>query len=99
MITFFTRWLDAWSIRNRALIRIADALERIAPLPEEPVALSPEDAVSYVDEEKIAERELAEEVGALEEWLREHPEQAEGTGAEDETQDDGGLGVYGRGNA
>lgn len=57
------------------LERIASALERIAPLPEEPVELKPEEAVSYVDEERIAQMELAEEMHKLQEWLDAHPEE------------------------
>lgn len=57
------------------LTRIADALDRIAPAPEsEPVPLKPEDAVSYVDEQRMAEREQAEQMNELARWLREHPE-------------------------
>jgi hypothetical protein len=79
-VSFFTKWLDAWSTRNHELRRIADALERIAPEPGEAVTLTPEEQVSYVDEEKIAQQELAEEMGEAERWLREHPEQEEDRG-------------------
>ncbi len=58
------------------LRRIAEALERIAPLPEDaPAELKPEDAVSYVDEEKQAQRELAEEAGAMQAYMAAHPEE------------------------
>ncbi len=70
------------------LRRIADALEQLIEPPAEPEALTPEEAVSYVDDEKIAQQELAEEAGLLELWLKEHPEQVE------DTEPDGGLGVF-----
>ena len=79
-MTFFQQWLAAWSTRNHELKRIADALERIAPEPDAPVALTPEEQVSYVDEEKIAQQELADEMGEADRWLREHPEQEEDKG-------------------
>lgn len=68
---------DYFSNRNTYLRRIAEALERIAPLPEEPVALTPDEEVSYVDEEKMAQRDLAEEAHMIEQWLAEHPEAQE----------------------
>lgn len=70
------------------LRRIADALEQLLPAPSEPEALTPEEAVSYVDDEKIAQQELAEEAGLMEQWLRDHPEQVE------DVEPDGGLGVF-----
>jgi len=60
------------------LRRIAEALERIAPLPDDlPAELKPEDAVSYVDEQKLAEQELAREAGAWREYMAAHPEEFE----------------------
>jgi hypothetical protein len=68
---------DYFSNRNTYLRRMAEALERIAPLPEEPIALTPDEEVSYVDEEKMAQRDLAEEAHLIEQWLAEHPEAQE----------------------
>lgn len=79
------RLLEILTTRNNQLERIAAALERIAPLPEEPVELKPEDAVSYVDEEKIAKAELAEEMGEIDRYMRAQEELAE--------RDDGGIDV------
>ena len=76
-MSFFQKWIDAWSVRNRALIRIADALERIAPPIEEAVELKPEEAVTYVDEHADAIREIAEEQDRMRKYLDEHPEEAE----------------------
>lgn len=75
----------SWSLFNLViseeisvqLKRIADALERIAPEPGEPVDLTPEDAVSYVDEEKMAKLEIAEEMGELERIAKAMEEEAE----------------------
>ena len=66
------------------LERIASALERIAPPAEESVPdLKPEDAVLYVDEEKLERAQVIEELGEeaklLDQWLRDHPDE---TGAE-----------------
>ncbi len=85
-MSFFAKWLDVWSTRNRELRRIADALDRIAPLPTEAVELKPEEAVTYADDLRMAQREQAEEAGQLEQWLAEHAEeleQAEGFGEGD----------------
>lgn len=57
--------------------RIADALDRIAPPAGDPDPIKPEEAVDYVDEERMAKREMAEEMNELERWLREHPEEEE----------------------
>jgi hypothetical protein len=62
------------------LMRIADALDRIAPLPDEPAAdLKPEDAVQYVNEEAMdraeALREMGEEAKALSDYAAAHPEE------------------------
>lgn len=63
------------------LSRIAAALERIAPEPAVAEAITPEEAVTYVDEEALAKQEAIDELGAdakrIEEWLREHPEEVE----------------------
>lgn len=57
------------------LTRIADALDRIAPLPDADVPpVPPEEAVTYTDENLIAQREQAEEMHVLEKWLEQHPE-------------------------
>lgn len=75
-----TVWQDIFAIfvnRNRQLARIADALERIAPEPESPVQLKPDEQVTYVDEEHDALREQREEASALARHLEEHPEEAE----------------------
>lgn len=61
------------------LRRIADALDRIAPLPEpSDETLKPEEAVTYVDEDALAKQEAIDELGAdaqrINEWLKEHPE-------------------------
>lgn len=62
------------------LTRIADALDRIAPLPEADVPEVPAaEAVTYTDDALIAQREQAEEMHALEKWLDEHPEFREET--------------------
>lgn len=62
-----------------ALERIAAALERIAPEESEVVEIKPEDAVTYFDEEKLAEKEEADALGEdakrLREWLDQHPEE------------------------
>ncbi len=72
---------------GQQLRRCADALERIAPLPEDaPAELKPEDAVSYVDEQKLAEQEMAREAGAWREYMAAHPEEFE----ENEEGDTGG---------
>jgi len=73
---------------SKHLRRIADALEQLIPPPQEAESLTPEEQVSYVDEDKIAELEFAEEAGVLDAYLQEHPELVE---QEDE---DGGLGVF-----
>lgn len=62
------------------LLRIADALDRIAPLPEAAdETLKPEEAVTYVDEEALAKQEAIDELGAdarrIEEWLRDNPDE------------------------
>ncbi len=63
--------------RNRELRRIADALDRIAPLPEEDTPeLKPEEAVTYADEAELARQEQVEQAGELARWLEEHPEWA-----------------------
>ena len=63
--------------------RCADALEAIAGPPPEPIEeLKPADAVTYVDEERDAEREEAERLQKLGEWLQDHPEE-EGIGEGD----------------
>lgn len=62
------------------LLRIAEALERIAPEVEPvPLDLKPEDAVQYVDEEKMERAEAIREIGSeaerLLEYARDHPEE------------------------
>lgn len=62
------------------LLRIADALDRIAPLPEAAdETLKPEEAVTYVDEEALTKQEAIDELGAdarrIEEWLRDNPDE------------------------
>ena len=64
------------------LTRIADALDRLIPvLPEADDNLKPEEAVTYVDEEVMARQEEIEELSVdarrIEEYLAEHPEEAE----------------------
>ncbi len=58
--------------------RIADALERAFPpvlySPAE-ADMKPEDQVTYVDEEKMAQDEAREQASAIEQWLAEHPEE------------------------
>src|SRR5947208_6322023 len=74
---------DYFVSRNTYLRRIAEALERIAPIADAPVELKPEDAVTYADDVRMAQREQAEEAGQLERWMTEHAEeleQAEGYG-------------------
>lgn len=57
------------------LRRIADALERAFPLMvTDDTELKPEDAVSYVDEEKMARQEHIEAESYLEKFRAEHPE-------------------------
>lgn len=65
--------------------RIADALERAYPPTPvtEDVELKPEEAVSYVDEEKMAQQELKEQSSAIEQWLAEHPIEEEDVQPED----------------
>lgn len=70
------------------LRRIAEALEAMNPPLQEPEALNPDEAVTYVDEEVMAERELREELNAVEKAYREQREREEGEEA------DGGLGVF-----
>jgi beta-lactamase class A len=74
MTSFFNQWLASWSLRNRQLTRIADALDRIAPLPEPTTDVKPEDAVTYVDEEVMAQQDEAEEIGELARYMQEHSE-------------------------
>ena len=74
---------------GQQLRRIADALEQLAPPVPEPVELTPDQAVSYVDEEKIARQEMAEELGEVERFLA-----AQAELEEDETRNEGGLGVF-----
>jgi hypothetical protein len=71
-------WIE-FKTDTRALVplltRIADALDRAFPREPEPDrSLKPEDAVTYVDERAIAQREQAEEMNEVARWLREHPE-------------------------
>ena len=71
---------------GQQLRRIADALEAVIPPPAEAVELKPEEAVTYADDARMAQREQAEEAGQLEQWLAEHAEelgQAEGFGEGD----------------
>ena len=67
------------------LRRIAEALESLIPPPGETVDLKPEEAVTYVDEERDAQREMAEEAHRLNEWLaaQEEDETPEGYGEGD----------------
>ena len=75
-------WLT-FNTDTKALIplleRIASALERIAPEESEAVEIKPEEAVTYLDEEKLAEKEeadaLSEDAKRLRQWLDEHPEE------------------------
>ncbi len=61
------------------LRRIADALERAWPPLAETIEteMKPEDQVTYVDEEKMAQDEAREQASAIEQWLAEHPDQRE----------------------
>ena len=59
---------------------IRQALERIAPEPDADVPLlKPEDAVAYVDEDRMQRAEEIEEMGAeaarLLEYAKEHPDE------------------------
>lgn len=74
---------------GKQLRRIADSLEQLIPPLQEPEMLNPDEAVTYVDEEAMAERELREELDAVERAYREAREREEGEQA------DGGLGVFG----
>jgi len=65
---------------GKQLRRIADALEQLVPPPLEPVALTPDEAVSYVDEDKIARQEMAEELGEVERFLAAQAELEEPAG-------------------
>jgi hypothetical protein len=57
------------------LRRIADALERaFPPVAQDDTELKPEDAVTYVDEEKMARQEQVEAESYLEQLRAEHPE-------------------------
>ena len=60
------------------LSRIAEALERAYPplVTQSTEEMKPEDVVSYVDEEKMAQDEAREQASAIEQWLAEHPEEA-----------------------
>lgn len=78
-MSLFTFITNVDSIKP-VLIRIADALDRIAPLPEAAdETLKPEEAVTYVDEEALAKQEAIDELGAdarrIEEWLRDNPDE------------------------
>ena len=75
------------NVDGKALIpfleRIASALERIAPEPDESVPeMKPEEAVTYADDDKLDKDALIREFGAdaerLKLWMDEHPEEAEG---------------------
>ena len=77
LFTFITDTKDLLPV----LKRIADALDRIAPLPEaDAPELKPEEAVAYVDEDAMARREELDALGAdasrLRQWIDEHPEEA-----------------------
>ena len=73
---------------GKQLRRIADALEVLVPPPQEATEITPDEAVTYVDEEAMAERELREEVDAVAKAYREQREREEAEEA------DGGLGVF-----
>jgi hypothetical protein len=79
-VSFITMNMDA-KVLLPVLTRIADALDRLIPMEPIPENVSPEEAVTYVDEQAIARQEELDEMGEearrLEEWLREHPEEAE----------------------
>lgn len=66
---------DVLGVRTE-LRRIADALERMAPMPDAtPVeAIPPEEAVTYVNEEEMTKQELREQMSVLERARQEHPE-------------------------
>lgn len=69
-------WHRATTPRDTlALERIADALDRIAPIPETPTDAEPS-AVDYVSEDRMAAYEEAERLGALEQYTRHLEEQA-----------------------
>ena len=74
---------------GQQLRRIADALEQLTPPIPESVELKPDEAVSYVDEEKIAKQEMAEELGEVERFLA-----AQAELEEDERRNEGGLEVF-----
>jgi hypothetical protein len=87
-VSWLTFTTDFGSIKP-VLMRIADALDRIAPPPEPAAAdLKPEEAVTYVDEEALAKQEAIDEMGAdakrIEQYLLEHPEEAAEAEAHDQ---------------
>ena len=69
------------------LRRIAEALEQIAPPPSEAVELKPDEAITYYDEQRAAERDEAERLHRLAEYIEAHPElqEDEGVGEGDST--------------
>ena len=90
-MSLFTFVADVIGVRTE-LRRIADALERMAPVPNAtpPDTIPPEEAVTYVDEEEMTRQELREQMSVLERARQEHPEwfatdDAPGTSAEDDT--------------
>lgn len=74
-MSLFTFVADVLGVRAE-LRRIADALERMAPMPDAtPVeAIPPEEAVTYVNEEEMTKQELREQMSVLERARQEHPE-------------------------
>ena len=74
-MSVWQEFFQIFATRNRHLDRIATALERIAPEPEPPVDLKPEEAVTYVDEQADALREMREDGDRLQKYLRDHPEE------------------------
>ena len=78
-MSWFSLKLDVQPlVAELRLIRLA--LERIAPLPDEPAPdLKPEDAVQYVDESQMdraeAIHEMGEEAERLLAYAQEHPEE------------------------
>lgn len=61
---------------NKLLARIADALDRLAPPEQAPVARTPAAAedITYASDEASARQELLDELGRYEQEMKEHEE-------------------------
>lgn len=86
-MSWFSLFIDLKRTTHE-LRRIADALERAfpPPPPEPPPDTTPPE-VSYVDEEELARREMAEELRRLADYDRIH-EGREAEGDDDTTEDE-----------